>query len=449
MATSCDRHHDTTRPDACPGGVRASRYETFTSRARARWHPRPMLDTARNAVLAALVMTVCALRGDPAHAARRVEPGLYEGIDPRDGLPGARIDAAAPDATRYVEWLAVERSDRVERGVATTTYAVVFMPEGRVRWDLDVDARGLVAKVTSVDGVVVHRSAFDYDANGLLVGKRVAFASGDPAGGLAWTYEAMPGGGRARVRVGGGRDQELVARADGAFELRTLGADGAAVRVDRYDVHGRRASIELAGPAGRASVRFQRNARGAIVALARRGLAPDGVLPLDALPDDSSRADAWRVFGPPPHTSDEGQGGARRVSDTWSKDYWLNRTSTLRFTPDLALEGKHTSCICGLCVAVESGVSAIDIEAVDTHLSDGPWVAIDGALLTEDHLVATPGAPIRAGDVAVGDLVLGADGAPRAVAAVEHLGRSPRPAINLRTASGTFVVGDLTVMSEL
>lgn len=350
------------------------------------------------------------------------------------------------------------------RGARTT---VRFLPDGRMRWVIRWGPHGPRSKRIVVDGVTVATSTFGYDAAGHLVAKDVTRAG---APDLHFDY-TTDGSGRVTERRGrlpplGGTTPTveraiITYTASGSEEV--VERDGRAVRRDLRDAAGRLLESHFVSGSETASLVYERDGAGTLLEAVRAiggvreeaGFAaprPDLVLHVELV----SRApiERWEtllLFGAPARSTDAGRGAGRTISDDWSGDACLlNRVSLLRFDAAGLLVGAETTCICGFCVAAESVVSeGEEVLATDTHWWSGPWVVLDGVWVTPDHEVLTPRGPRRATTLVIGEPVMHADGRAAPLAQVEHVASTePRRALNLRTADGTFVGGDLVFLSE-
>jgi hypothetical protein len=215
-----------------------------------------------------------------------------------------------------------------------------------------------------------------------------------------------------------------------------------------------------------ASVRYAHTSSGALAAVtrvipgkpdraadptAREPDLPHGLLSRIATAHAYERYEILLVSGRPVTHSVTGTGAARKSVDSFDDGCRaMNDISTLMFdAADLATDGR-ADCICGFCVAMETPSIGGDVAGTDEHFTRGPWVRLDDAVnVTVDHRVMTPTGPRRAGDLAAGDLVVGDDGAPRALRSMSASSTEERRGVNVRTRSGTCSAGGIRFESEL
>lgn len=365
--------------------------------------------------------------------------------------------------TNRSNWVSVRT-----RGRVTTA---TFLPSARVVWRIRWGSNGPDEKVTEVDDRVWLRSAFTYDAAGHLATKMVT-GPGAPTP-LTYAYRTDASG-RIVARTGN------VPRVVGApiFESVTLvrSPTGIVVETQQNGVEVRR---DVRDPSGRlletrfyaqrrevARLTYRRRA-GALSAVertlgTRRGAAdatqPDphvtsaDLRSLEAL--TLSREEAWLLLGAPIHSTDEGRGTARRVTDDWSSGCWMNESSGIRFDAAGLAHSTTSDCICGFCVDASLAVDVVASESVlatDLHYTRGPWIRLDGHIdVTADHAVMTPSGPVLAGELRAGALVLASDRSTHTLVSVERLPQGAlRLGRNLRTVDGVFAAGGLLFASEM
>lgn len=383
-----------------------------------------------------------------------IKPGLYETLAPDTGLPAGPLDK--PPSGVLPEWLEVSVSG------AGDHLAILFQPAGRVRWEMELGPYGPIAKTTFVDGLAFATSTFSYAD---CLGAHCACPREKRVSGPGLAKELIQS---YRCDATG----RIVARGDDERIERTPGARGYVVRhgvgqsttywseVRRDD--GRLERAYTGADEAKAVLAFTivRDARGAPLKLVRTlggtptdvpsGNPPDVRVTAAALGELHGPMPRWLVhafLGEPTTTRDDGQGPGRVVLDDWSDGCWLNQLSTLGFDASLALVGAHAGCICGLCVADDVPLSGEGILGVDTHIRTGPWVALDGVVVTADHPVLTPVGALPAGWLDVGSVVLGPAG-PRTLVTFERLPDGPRRGRNLRTTTGVFEAGGFLFLSE-
>ncbi|MGE0786256.1 MAG: hypothetical protein AB7S26_11245 [Sandaracinaceae bacterium] len=412
------------------------------------------------ALLAALVLAPAArLSAQPSLSPPA--SGLYEGWS---SLTMTAYGPLASPPTLVAEWIEV----RTEGSRATVT----MLPDRRVVWRITWGPHGPVEKVVEVDGERFLTARYAYDANGHLEEKTasgpglerdLSFRYRTDAQGRVVERSAQ-GGSAAPVQPSATREERLTVRyrrRGATVEVR----NGTSIRrVDRLDPAMRplRTTVRADEVHARVELIYVRDASGALTRVdrimgGRRGPAdfrvPDPRVTSELVRAVSlapvERGEALLLLGSPYRTTDEQRSLRRRRNDDWSNGgCWLNATSGIDWDPSGALRNATSSCICGFCVDAALAVEAPDAYGVDLHWTHGPWVRIDGVDLTIDHEVLTPTGPRAAGALALGDLVIGGDGRPRPILRVEPLGETFRLGRNVRTESGTFVVGDLTVLSE-
>ncbi len=394
-----------------------------------------------------------------APAAAQLGPptdGLYEDF-PSIFMQASGPLAAPPSA--LPRWVDV----RTEGGVTTVT----FEPEARVAWRIAWGPNGPAEKLTLVDGEQWTRSVFGYDASGHLATKHVTGAGA--GAGLTYAYRTDATGrilSRTTTLATGVVEQlDLTYRARGTTVTLTHG--GIVTRSDRYDAQRRLAETRLFDAHGVVAARlaYVRSADGSLRSIRRRlgrhhGLADPGHVDPSIDAGDVSRIaqtpierhEALLLLGAPMHATDTERGVARHITVDYASGCWLNQTSGLSFDAAGSLTGGATGCICGFCVAS----SAIDpgerarATSSEEHWTAGPWVRIDGVDVTADHALVTPQGPRTAGSLRVGDVVTGADGAPRALRSVEPVrdDGALRLGVNLETPDHAFSAGGLRFVTE-
>lgn len=362
-------------------------------------------------------------------------------------------------------WLDVQT-----RGDVST---IVFRPDGRVRWQVTWSSGQVVEKVTTVDGERWARSRFARDFFGRLVRKAV---DGPGALGGPWTFHYVTdAAGRVTSRRG------LVTRRRPAGQITeewrvawnarggasaTLRMDGTVVRTDEYDDAGRPLRTEIPGRGVKRAplaILYRRDRQGVLVGIDRER---DGrtsparvterdptVAAVDVMALVGSvleRHEVELLLGAPVTTSDDARGAARRVTEIWAPDCWVNDPSGIELDAAGLVASTITTCICGFCVDAALPVDARDVEGVDLHWTNGPWVRLDGSVdVTADHGVWTPRGVVEAGQLAAGDEVLDARGSARRLRSVAHLPAGPeRLGRNVRTRTRTFAAGGIRFASE-
>lgn len=409
----------------------------------------------RLAALAA--MLVCAMAPSVASSGsattRTPAPtGTYEAYSPITMSAVGPISSAR--ARKLLgRWLSVTTNgDRSE---------IVFEPEGAVHWKLRYGPYGPLEKTTFVDGEAWTKSTFQYNAHGNVVSKSVTGAGLSHT--LSYRYRADSQG-RVTERIESGGERWRVTYG-ARIVADTLDGHGV-VRRDAFDLAGRLLETRVGRPATGADarvLRYQRDASGRLLGIlkklgksgARRAdpsLRDPAVASVDVVHASShvERFEAWLLLGAPKTHSVSGR-GTKRVShdDFSSPQCWLNQQSSIVFdAADRAMNGE-VGCICGFCVAVGTPLSAPDAIGFDEHFSAGPWLDIDGVVITADHHVLTPDGPRAAGSLRAGDLVTGPGGTQHRVRSIQQLSAGPeRLGTNLRTRSGHFVAGNLLLQSE-
>lgn len=382
------------------------------------------------------------------------------------------VGLLAGPSTILPQWL-----DVTTRGDAST---IVFRPEGRVVWRVRWGAAGVVGKVTEVDGEPWTRSTFERDGRGALV-RKVVQGPGAPDGPWEWRYRTDAEG-RVVERTGtlalrmpwrsrnlppGKAAERLSVRWSARGAVAVLAVDGADVRRDALDAAGRLLRTDFHAPARQGypplALVYRRDRRGNLSGIdrvrdgrtepARVGTRDATVAGRHLAPLRHSvveRGEVELLLGAPVTTRDDGRGAARRVSEDWSPDCWLNEPSAAEFDPAGLLISTVQNCICGFCVDAALPVQARDIQGVDLHWTRGPWVRLDGHVdVTADHGVWTPRGVVAAGELVAGDEVLAADGLVRRLRTVERLPLGPeRLGRNLRTRDWTFSAGGIRFASE-
>lgn len=390
-------------------------------------------------------------------AAQSFADGAYEDFPSSLMAPVGPLTATPPPSGRWVE---------VTTSGARTT--VRFLPDGRMRWVIRWGAHGPTVKRIVVDGETVATSRFTYDEHGHLAAKDVA-REGAPS--LHYDYRTDDAGrvlerrGAIPARAGLPPVDEVVTITRDAHGTTTTTTHGGReVRRDLRDPEGRLLETRFSRGSEHVALHYLRDAAGALVRVERElgGLREEarmdaprpelGEHHLNVVIDAPiERAEALLLFGPAARSTDAGRGGARVVSDDWSGDAcWLNAVSELRFDGAGVLIGDGSACICGFCVAAESVVSGgEEVLATGTHWWSGPWVVLDGVWVTPEHEVLTPSGPRTASSLSAGERVARADGSARPLETVERIeATEPRRTVNLHTADGTFVGGDLVFVDE-
>jgi hypothetical protein len=394
--------------------------------------------------------------GRSSFAAAAVPTGTYETYSPLTESPVGPI--ASTDASRLLgRWLEVTTS------AATTT--VVFAPERHLRWTLAYGPYGLTRKESTVDGARWTVSTFGYSAQGHLATKRVTGHFN-----ASFTYVTDPNGLVLERRRTGTSEHWVVARQASGAVAETW--DGPSLmRRDRFDAAGRLLRTEVplntTPPQTLAALRYQRAANGTLLSVTRvipgkpdrpadpskrENDLPPKLLGRIATAHAFERYEVLLVAGRPVTHSVSDTGVARKTTDGYDDQCSaMNETSTLLFdAADLATDGR-ADCICGFCVAMETPTIAGDVLGTDEHFTRGPWVRLDDLVdVTPDHRVMTRTGPRPAGELVVGDLVVGDDGAPRALRSVIVVGVSTdeRRGVNVRTRSGTFSASGFRFESE-
>lgn len=387
--------------------------------------------------------------------------GLYEAWSSLRMSAVGPLGAPPPVLT---EWIEVQTSGDLA--------VVTFLPERRVVWRIRYDAQGPIEKVVEVDGEHFITARYTYDAAGHLARKEADGPARTTP--LVFSYRTDASG-RVIERRSPLRQALFSGSAPGAEEVVTVRYRGARahvrtelagrlVREDDYDAAARITATRFFGARRgmSASLIYRRDASGALLGVERvvgrrRGAADPRVR--DASVDAElvalvagapiERAEALLLLGSPVRASDDARGLSRRRSDDWADACWLNEISGISWDPTGLVASPSSGCICGFCVDAELAVSEADVLGVDLHWTRGPWVRLDGeVVLTADHEVMTPAGPRAAGELEVGDVVLDAGGGERVLRTVEALGEELRLGRNVRTATGTFVVGGIVVASE-
>lgn len=413
-----------------------------------------------------LLLAACAGRGKaplPAVSATAAAPslasGLYEGFSPITMAPYGPLDEAT--TKKLPRWLDVR--------VDGETVDVIERPEDRIRWRLRYGEHGLVSKRVTVDGEFWLESRFARDGEGRLLDKEVSGPGSDRRLSFAYTVDER-GRVTERRRRDGGETWRVAHDQEGGTTVATTIWDGKIARVDRFDAAGRLLRTDLGEPKHAATwhvaVVYDRDAGGRLRnVIRRRGGGPTVFAAFDR-PDQSlvagdlipifpvvERHEVLLALGAPMTHSDDGKGVARRSRDAFGTDCWLNAASAIVYDAAGRAHGTEVTCICGFCVDAALDAAAGDGAEVvgrDWHWTAGPWVRFDGSVdVTADHEVLTPNGPRAAGELAAGDLVLGEDGAPRALRSVERLPEGElRLGVNLRTTTDRFQAGGLLFGSE-
>lgn len=411
---------------------------------------------------------VAAGEGIGLHAAKApVASGLYEGYSPILRAPYGSLDERT--ARSLPRWLEVTSKGE--------TSEVVFLPERRVVWRLTYGPDGLIEKKVTVGGAPFTESRFRYE-QGALVEKSV---TGVGSGGARVYQYVRDADGRITERRGPvsrnsyygsdpKKDRVLFTwDAAGVTLDYVLGAQ--IVRRDRYDAGGRLLRTDLGRPAtdpkGRLSLIYQRDASGRLVGVQRqwfgapaRPARPDRRDPavkwlhLGTLPPVVERSEVLLLLGRPERHSRDAGSSDNSIRDQYAKDCWLNQISELTYDSAEMLSSYGQTCICGLCVAAESGPRApagAELLGRDEHWRDGLWLRLDERVdVTPDHRVMTPSGPRPASELRAGDVVLTEDGSARPLRSVRRLPAGPaRLGVNLRTTSGYFAAGGLLFESEI
>lgn len=392
-------------------------------------------------------------------------PGVYERWSPLFDAPSGGPLAAPP--TALPEWIRVE--------VAGDFALVILEPEARVRWRIRYGAHGSEEKRVAVDGTEVLRAVYERDAAGALV-RKVVSGNLAPAG-LAYAYTTdAQGRVLTRERTTDGGIERLEVRwapSGGATAIVSIG--GVERRRDLLDSSGRLLEttwghdvIEI-GPDGARRTRreearlvYRRRRDGGLRSVVRTrrgrsGPAQHAVRDTSVASADLSvvagapieRGEARLLLGSPATAVDRERGAARELSDDYADGCWMNETNYLAYDATGLLESAGSGCICGFCVDASLPWAAEDVVGTELHWSAGPWIRLDGELVvTPEHEIVTPDGPRASGTLRAGDLVMGSDGAPRALRTVERLGEGMRLGRNVETEAGTFVVGRFVVVSE-
>jgi hypothetical protein len=386
--------------------------------------------------------------------------GLYERFSPLTLEPSGPLESA--QTARLSSWLDV-----------TTTgqdMEIVFRPEGRIHWKLHYGPGGLEHKRTTVDGEAWTESEFTYDTSGHLAHKKVTGA-GVPVA-LEFDFKTGPQG-ELQERVGkwpskSGKDaladRLSFSTADGQHRIEEW-VDGILVRIDFTDFAGQLRRSEFGKPASGPQhlvLRYDRDSAAAITDVqtfqghemprkadwshpAKGVTSPQLALAGPLM----ERSEALLLFGAPITHSETGKGVARKVTDVYFKECKMNEVSALSYDPSDLVLSAYATCICGFCVEGDAEpVGAV--EGRDTHWSEGPWLRLNGKInVTPDHRVMTPEGPRRAGELKVGDRVLGENGeAARLLSTEKRTDHQIRLGVNLRTDSGVFTAGGLRFESE-
>jgi hypothetical protein len=385
-----------------------------------------------------------------------------------------------------VGWLADAPRTQGEHLVVRTTgnvAHVTFLPERRVTWRLTWGPHGPIEKVVEVDAQLFLRARYEYDAAGHLA-RKVAEGPGlelerEPriATPLVFTYRTDAQGRvverRSPLRQPSWRapaEERLTVTYAGARATVRIEHAGRVVRIDELDEQGRVLATRLEGtpPARTLQLEYVRDAQGRLerverVVEGRRTVADPRARHASITRFDVElvarapveRREALWLLGAPVTASDEGRGIERTRTDDWSDECRIGGESMINAISGMAWDasglslGSAQGCICGFCVDAELAVDAPDELGVDLHWTRGPWVRLDDAIdLTTDHEVLTPTGLRPAGALRPGDAVIDASGGVRVLRTVEHLGEQERLGRNVRTASGTFVVGGIVVASE-
>ncbi|MCB9735347.1 MAG: hypothetical protein H6745_22395 [Deltaproteobacteria bacterium] len=381
--------------------------------------------------------------------------GHYEDFAWHLGVPAGPLSAAGEKL--LPRWLDVTTTGSVS--------SVVAMPEGRVRWELTYGPQGLAEKVETVDGELFVRATYAYDDGGRLVGKEATGPGAGDGGRTTFTYRNDASGRVVERRSSQPWDPVLTYHRTARDVTIDWAIGGKRVRSDVFDTSGRRVLTRFLREQKPRVLTYLRSA-GALVAVTRIGLARpnagaatfDGP-PIDLDPEDvnavallSERHEVLLMLGAPRTASDSGKGAQRRILAEYGDDTcWLNQVSGFTFTADGTYTDGRVGCMCGLCVDAALPLAGDGVEAVDEHWTAGPWVRLDGAVdVTADHRVITPSGPRPAGELRAGDVVVGADGAPRVLRSVEALPLGPpRLGVNLETRAGAFSAGGFLFESEV
>lgn len=445
---------------------------------RTNWYDGSMCSIAMRNVsalvlglaLAGLVLRptdTAAGEGIGLHAAKApVASGLYEGYSPILRAPYGPLDERT---TRTLpRWLEVTSKGE--------TSEVVFLPDRHVVWRLTYGPDGLLEKKVTVDGAPFTESRFRYE-QGALVEKSV---TGIGAGARTYQY-VKDADGRIKERRGPisrnsyyGSDptkDRVVFTWDAAGVTLDYVLGTQIVRRDRYDAAGRLLRTDLGRPAtdpkGRLSLIYQRSASGLLIGVQRqwfgapaRPARPDHRdaavkwLHLGTLPPVVERSEVLLLLGRPERHSRDAGSSDHGIRDQYAKDCWLNQISELTYDSAEMLSSYGQNCICGFCVAAESGPRApagTELLGTDEHWRDGLWLRLDERVdVTPEHRVMTPTGPRPASELRAGDVVLTEDGTARPLRSVRRLPAGPaRLGVNLRTRSGRFAAGGLLFESEL
>lgn len=375
---------------------------------------------------------------------------LYESWSPVDRAPAGKLTKAS--ARKLPQWLEVTPR--------AGGYTVVFHPEKRIRWLVEQGPKGPLSKTTTVDGQPWTKTVFTYDVHGNVATKKVTGPG--VKGPLVFEYSHGPGGTtRTRKRDAGKMIDDvwtLKEERTGTW-VATTSIDGKPVRRDTFDDWGRRLLVSTTGDRPIELI-YERDTNGRLKRVRRR---IDGRLEpaatrrprrkrsgthLREINGAFERHEVLMLIGAPITHSRDGQGAARIVKDNYTDDCWLNEPSEITYDAADKVVGSHAACICGFCVLAKPTPVGHTL-GVDEHWTRGPWVDLDGTIVTADHMVATPTGPRPAADLKVGDRVLNSKGMPKALTRAAKLPVGElRLGSNLRTSSGLFTAGDLTLHSE-
>lgn len=393
------------------------------------------------AMIRLALWVVIALAAVPAAAGER-----FESWSPVTHAPAGPLTAA--QARKLPRWLDVERKgDGLD---------ITFRPERRVRWIVTMGPDGPVSKRTEVDGAVWTTSAFTYRGGKLATKTVTGPGVVEP---IVFTYRYD---GTSTIRTATRGPEKLVDEwtlvQTRAGWTATARVDGAAVREDHLDASGRLVSTSTMGRAPLEIV-FDRNKDGSLRGVRRR---IDGKLEpartarprkdltsahVREINGAFERHEVLLLIGPPITHSIDGRGVERTAQDSYTDDCWLNKPSGVRYDAADKVSGTHQACICGFCVATPA-TAVGELLGQDEHWTQGPWLSVNGVVVTGSHELATPDGPREASTLREGDMILDAHGTPIRLREVRSLPPGLRLGRNLRTSSGTFSAGGLLFHAE-
>jgi YD repeat-containing protein len=327
---------------------------------------------------------------------------------------------------------------------------VVIEPEAKVRWRIQRGPHGTVEKVVTVAGAPFLTSRFSYDAAGRLV-EKIASGPGLPKP-LQYRYTTDD---QARILSRTGEGEHFTVRWLAATTAETERKTDKFSRIDRWQ-DGRLISSRFR----HITLTYERDNNGRLQRVTRRRgkhppvaatfAAPDPTLvseDVDALQAADERWEALLALGAPTHRREEH--GSNQDWFAPDKDCWLNQISGLYSDATGRITNGSVGCVCGFCVAENMRIEGDDVRVRDEHFTAGPWFRLDGELVvTGDHRLVTPRGNIRAADLHVGDMLIGATGLPRRLRSIERLPDSMRRGVNLRTSSSRFRAAGFLLESE-